>query len=355
MTEDFGSSEAGKKGGKARAAKLTKEQRHEIARQAAAARWHGIDLESIPKAICEGAIDFAGISVPCAVLADGTRVLSERGVTKGFSLKRAGSNWQRSKDETGARLPIFASANNINSFMDADLRLALSQPLLYRPLNAKGAIAYGTKAELIPKVGDAWLKARDAGELTEPQKKVAKVIDLVMRGFAIVGIVALVDEATGYERFKQSNDLAKILEAFVAKELQKWLPTFDLEFYELICQVRNEPLSRVEARPPYFGKLTNNLVYQRLAPGVLQKLRELNPVVESGRRKHKHFQYLTPDMGHPKLKEHLAAVMQAMKFAKAMGVDWEQFLKTLDKTLPKYQPMPLLNGVQDQHGKALEG
>jgi hypothetical protein len=111
----------------------------------------------------------------------------------------------------------------------------------------------------------------------------------------------------------------------------------------------------VEARPPYFGKLTNNLVYQRLAPGVLQKLRELNPVAENGRRKHKHFQYLTPDMGHPKLKEHLAAVMQAMKFAKAMGVNWEQFLRTLDKTLPKYQPMPLLNGVQDQHGDALEG
>ena len=65
MSEEFGSSEAGKKGGKARAEKLTKEQRREIARHAAAARWHGIDLDSIPKAICEGAIDFAGISAPC--------------------------------------------------------------------------------------------------------------------------------------------------------------------------------------------------------------------------------------------------------------------------------------------------
>src|SRR5437660_1245739 len=98
MPDEFGSSEAGKKGGEARAKKLTKEQRSEIAQQAAAARWHGIDLDKVPKAICEGAIDFAGISVPCAVLADGTRVLSERGVTKGFGLSRAGSNWQRIKD-----------------------------------------------------------------------------------------------------------------------------------------------------------------------------------------------------------------------------------------------------------------
>ncbi len=61
------------------------------------------------------------------------------------------------------------------------------------------------------------------------------------------------------------DELAKILEAFVAKEIQKYLRTFELEFYELMCEVRGEPLERAKKRPKYFGKLTNNLVYCRLA------------------------------------------------------------------------------------------
>ena len=99
-----------------------------------------------------------------------------------------------------------------------------------------------------------------------------------------VGIIALVDEATGYQRDRVRDELATILEAFVAKEIQKHLKTFELEFYELMCELRKEPLDRVKSRPPYFGKLTDNLVYMRLAPGVRHKLRKLNPVFKNGRR-----------------------------------------------------------------------
>jgi hypothetical protein len=129
--------------------------------------------------------------------------------------------------------------------------------------------------------------------------------------------------------------------------LQKWIPTFDLEFYELICELRKEPLSRIKARPPYFGGLTNNLVYERLAPGVLQVLQEKNPKLDNGRRKHRHHQHLTTDLGHPKLKEHLAGVITAMKFAKNLGMSWGDFLKMLDKTHHKYRPMPLLDALEE--------
>lgn len=114
---------------------------------------------------------------------------------------------------------------------------------------------------------------------------------------------------------------------------------------------QEEPLSRVEARPPYFGKITTNLVYERLAPGVLQVLQKKNPVMDNGRRKYKHFQHLTSDLGHPKLKEHLAGVVAAMKFAKTIGMSWTDFLKTLDKTHHKYRPMPLLDHLDDAEGR----
>src|SRR5579859_6944441 len=84
MTQEFGSSEAGKKGGKARADKLSKEQRSQIAKQAAAARWAGNDIpiathgdDEHPLRIPNGA-EF--IEIPCYVLNDGRRVLIQSGM-----------------------------------------------------------------------------------------------------------------------------------------------------------------------------------------------------------------------------------------------------------------------------------
>jgi hypothetical protein len=344
--ESFGSSEAGKKGGKARAEKLSPEERREIATTAAKARWSpNVNESTILNATHEGEVSFAGTPITCAVLEGGIRVLSERGVTKGFGLKRAGSNWQK-KDLSGARMPVFASANNIKPFIDNDLEVALKSPILFRSPNSKGSIAYGVEAELIPRVCEVWLNARDAGVLKSQQVHIAIQADLIMRGLARVGIAALVDEATGYQRDRARDELAKILEAFVAKEIQKWIKTFDLEFYELLCAIRGESLERATKRPAYFGRLTNNLVYLRLAPNILVELKKLSPVDERGYRKTKLFQGLTPEFGHPKLKEHLAGVITAMKTAKYLNLDWGQFLKLLDKTHPKFKAMPLLDGIE---------
>ena len=62
-------------------------------------------------------------------------------------------------------------------------------------------------------------------------------------------------------------------------------------------------------RPRYFGLLTNDIVYDRLAPGVAEELKKANPKNEKGRRKHKNFQWLTTNVGYPKLREHLGAVV----------------------------------------------
>ena len=49
-----------------------------------------------------------------------------------------------------------------------------------------------------------------------------------MRGLARVGIIALVDEATGFQRIREERALATILEKFIAKEIQPWAMTFPL-------------------------------------------------------------------------------------------------------------------------------
>ena len=162
-----------------------------------------------------------------------------------------------------------------------------------------------------------------------------------MRGLAHVGIVALVDEATGYQNERAADALSKILEAFIAKELQPYLPTFPGDFYTELFRLRGlqYPASSVK-RPQYFGVLTNDIVYKRLAPGVLDELQKSVPRNEIGRPKAKYFQKLTSNIGYPKLREHLGGVVAIMKLSN----DYADFKKKLDRLFPHYGhtlPLPL--------------
>lgn len=322
-------------GGKARAAKLSSDQRSEIAKRAADKRW-GKDK---PKATHAGILKIGEAEINCYVLENGKRIISTRGM-----MKALGRSW-RGRKYSGTELPVFLEASNLKPFISNDLEMVLSA-VEFTPPN--GATAEGFEADLLRLTCEAYLSARDAGVLTKSQEPLAKQADILMRGFAKVGIVALVDEATGYERDKAKNELLGILEAFVAKEIQKWIKTFEIEFYELICELRNEPIERATKRPAYFGKLTNNLVYYRLAPGVLEQLQKDNPVVEGGYRRRKHFQHLTPDIGHPRLKLHLEGVTTVMKIAKAQRLGWEGFLSLLNQTHPTYKEMPLFDLLDDE-------
>lgn len=102
-------------------------------------------------------------------------------------------------------------------------------------------------------------------------------------------------------------------------------------------------------RTPLLGKITNDLVYQRLAPGVLKELQRLTPRNEKGRLKHKYFQRLTDDIGHPKLREHLASAITLMRVFD--DKDWEGFYKAVNRALPKQTELPLfdkLDGVKKE-------
>lgn len=338
------------KGGDARALKLSPERRSEIARAAVESRWERQGKKPIPIASHVGELKIGEITIPCAVLDDGTRVLSERGVSRALGSKRGGSHWLRKKkaaEEGGAELPVYVSANNLKPFITSDLALALSKPILYRS-KGTGIVANGIDATNLPKVCEVWLKARDKGKvLTKPQERIAAAADILVRGFAHTGIVALVDEATGYQDVRARDALAKILEAFVAKELRPYLKTFPTDYYKEMFRLRGWPWPETPAqqskRSPVVGKDTDNVVYDRLAPGVKQKLKSLIPRDESGRLKHKMFQRLTEDVGDPKLREHLASVVALMKAADT----WKQFKDMLNRALPRYLPAPLFDNSKD--------
>ena len=259
------------------------------------------------------------VEIPCYVLEDETRVLSQRGITAGIGLN----------PDAGFRMPHLMSSRGISSYVSNDLRPALSTPILFKN-PAGGGNAHGYPATLLPDICGAILEARRAGTLAPNHHEIADRCELLVRGIARVGIIALVDEATGFEQIRAERALATILEEFIAKELQPWTRTFPYEFYDEIFRLHGWPGPDGAKRPGVIGHYTNNIVYERLAPGVLEELRRRNPVQPSGNRRRRHHQWFTPDIGHPKLKEHLAAVTALMRASD----DWSGFQQSLQRAFP---------------------
>ena len=191
--------------------------------------------------------------------------------------------------------------------------------------------AHGYPATLLVDVCNTVLVARDAGVLTKQQEHIARQCDILIRALANVGIIALVDEATGYQRLREERALATILEKFIANELQPWTRTFPFEFYQQICRLRGWPSVHAIRRPSVIGIYTNDFVYDRIAPGILDELKERTPRFPSGTLRNKYFQWFTPDHGHPKLQQHLWAVVALMRAASS----WDTFRRSLDRAFPK--------------------
>ncbi len=313
-------------GGHARARALEPEERREIARQAAMVRWQ------IPKATHAGPLRIGDIEFDCAVLEDRTRVISESKFMKAMGLYRSGAlSTRRRPNEAGAQVPLSLAYKNLIPFAERHLGGVHLEPLRYR--TSRGSIAHGVKAELIPKICEVWIDADRAGVLGPRQKSVAAKADILLRGFAHVGIVALVDEATGYQEVRDRLALQAILDQFLRKELAAWSKRFPDEFYQQIFRLRGWPWRGMKVnRPQVVAHYTNDTVWARLAPGILKELETRNPKNEKGNRKGKHHQLLTAEVGHPALAQHVYAVMGLMRASR----DWGSFMVLLDTAFPKY-------------------
>lgn len=325
------------KGGEARALSLTPEERSEIARKAVMARWDKTETKTKSMRTAEYGspdrpLEIGGAKIPCYVLDDGTRVLRERSVARALGRKGGGAHWQKKKGaEKGALLPEYVALKTLEPYISDEVRDSLLNPITYKLKS--GGIAQGIPATLLTDICNIWLKAREKGVLSEPQLKNAYKAELLMRGFAQVGIVALVDEVTGYQEVRTKQALQEILEKFITKELQPWVKTFPDDFYREIFRLNTwEYKPSSVKRPSVIGKWTNDIVYDRLAPGVRDELHKLAERDDKGRLKHKLFRRLTEGIGHPKLREHLSAVVALMKAAKT----WEDFKYMLKRALPAY-------------------
>jgi len=320
------------KGGYARADALTSEELKKIAQKGARARWD----DSIEIAKRAGTIEIGDISIPCAVLEDNTRVLSERAITKAFGGKRGGSHWKRLKENPdGAYLPVFLSAKNIKPFIDKDLAVDLGRRRHYRPKRG-GAGAYGIEASLLPKICNVYLKMRDnENALTASQIPLSIQADIIMRGLAEVGIVALVDEATGHIEEKRKQEYQELFQSFIREQVREYEKEFPKQFTDNLYRFYELAPGRNGQHPQFFGKLTRKYIYEPLASSkgvILEMLDEKNPVVyKKGGRKYKMFQFLTDTIGLSMFRAHLWQVVGIMNSARNKA----EFDRAFKRAFPK--------------------
>jgi hypothetical protein len=163
----------------------------------------------------------------------------------------------------------------------------------------------------------------------------------LVRGFATIGIIALIDEATGYQYDRNRDELQVILKAYISEELLKWQKRFPDSFYIEMFRLRgwDYNIKNIKKRPGVIGIWTNNLIYDRLPTGVLAELKRRTPKDEKGHRKHRYHQLLTEDVGNPHLSNQITAVVTLMRassnwrsferlFARAFGqqeIDFKEF------------------------------
>ena len=267
------------------------------------------------------------IEIPAYVLENETRVLSRRGFLGAIGRsERAGGQTTRGRAQD---LPDFLAASNLTPFVHAEFTVRTTPILFQTPGGQRG---YGYRAELLPEVCDVFLKAREAGALLPQQEHIAARAEILIRGLATVGIIGLVDEATGYQEIRDREALNRILDKYLLAERAKWAKRFPDDFYKEIFRLRQWLWQGMQVnRPSVVGRYTNDCVWDRLAPGLREELERLNPKNETGSRRARHHQWLTSDVGHPALQKHLSGVMALMRASST----WDHFRRLLQRAYPK--------------------
>ena len=279
---------------------------------------------NIAKATHEGILKIGDYELTAYNLDNGERVLSRIGFIK--ALGRTGKAKGGRKYDDEFKVPVFISANNLKPFISSEL-LENSSPMHFIDLNGNESIGY--KAQLLPSVCYVFMDAAEDGKLLKNQHHILERSKQLVRGFATVGIIALIDEATGYQYDREAQELQKILKAYISQDLIVWQKRFPDIFYKEIFRLNgwNYTVSGIKKRPGVIGTWTNNLIYKRLPKGVLDELKSRTPKDKKGNRKHRFHQLLTLDIGNPDLQRQLTSVITIMQLSK----NWKDFEKKFNQ------------------------
>lgn len=238
-------------------------------------------------ALMTGPLPIGGVELQCAVLNDETRVLSASSIFLAFGRPRKGRNSRMEID--GREIPPFLASKNLRPYISEDV-LERLKSIEYKD---GGKLKSGYNAEVLVDMCEIYLQARRDGDvLTESQEKLAIQAEILQSAFARVGIAAIIDEATGYQKVRTNDALRLLLVRYVAEGLQKWMKTFHDSFFHQLDRLYGNEKTTSRARPMYYGKFINKYIYDPLENGyVKEELDKLN-ITDDGKRKARFHQWL---------------------------------------------------------------
>lgn len=294
-----------------------------------------MSTKKLLKATHEGKIKIGENSLSVAVLEDGTRVITQSAVFKAFGRTKRG---RMREDIRVPNMPAFIDANNIQPFINEDLRGVLNT-ITY--LSKNGTKSDGYDANILPLMCKMYLDARQAKVLKPQQLTLVRASEILLLGLSKVGITALVDEATGYQYKREKDALQAILKAYISEELLKWQKMFPDTFYFEIFRLNgwDYTVNGINKRPGVIGKWTQELIYKQLPKGVLEELKEKTPKSSSGNYTARFFQNLTQDIGHPALTAQIYKVIGIMNISSS----WDDFKRNFNRMVDRNNGQTELN------------
>ena len=197
------------------------------------------------------------------ILENGTRVLS--GNQMQVALKMVD---EFEVNKSGSRLARYLTQKTLKPFLYKGKEVGHFEPLICYKGDSK---INGFEATILVDVCDGVLEARKNIKLSARQEIIATQCEILLRSFAKIGIIALIDEATGYQYEREEAELQSILQTFISDEILKWQETFQLSFYKEIFRLWGVPFTaeNIKRKPMFIGKLTNELVYKNMPKGII--------------------------------------------------------------------------------------
>ena len=268
------------------------------------------------------------IEIPCYVLDDGTAVLSGRGMQNilGFTKKDAGS-----------ALTSLIKKKTFNKHVSKELTEAINNPIRFMRIGSGGSQpeTNGYEATILIDICYVLIDAKNKKErLTPKEFLLASQAEAIVRAFSKTGIVGTIYKLTGYLDNQVSTFLNDIFNKLLLNEAKKYQVTFPLELYKQWFRLNSwewKP-ENAQKRPSVLGKWTKDYIYSRMAPQLLKEMERRNPKNEKGYREHKHFQFLTDEIGEPKLREFFGGHLALAR----SNTSWRKYIEAVNRAFPDY-------------------
>jgi hypothetical protein len=283
------------KGGIARAEALTPEERHDIAKRAATARWGY-------RASHKGSFkEHFGIDVDCYVLDDdnATAVISQSGMGQVLGLAQRGNAF-----------PRFMASKAMLEVASADLREKIENPIKFQwgtgGADQPPATIHGYDAGVLIDVCKAVARANSQGLLAKNQEAVAAQASIVMAASAKSGIKDLIYALAGYH--PTVEQVIRAFKLYVREEAREYEKEFPTELYREWYRLYQLP--EPERNKPWkFKHLTVNQVYWPLAKSRGRVLELARVRRASSAERHAKLHQFLSEVGVKALRQHLGQLL----------------------------------------------